>query len=175
MSAAARIWRRGRTAACLLACLAAPACDRATPDRAVLNAWLTCVECSDGELAAVETLAANVPSTVDTLRAALLQGPSAAQRGRLSQQLQATYQRLADHVAGSPLPDSLPVSQPVYVGRYLGNMVAIYQGRAALALGAIGGTRARQALTDALALPAGSFPPSVRARIQFAYDSLLGP
>lgn len=159
----------------LLAVLMGAACRPEQVDRPTVNAWLTCVECSDGELDSLRALAARAPATVDTLRTDLLQGPSAAQRGRLTQQLTTTYQRLAALGAGVPAVVPLPFSQGEFVALYLDKMVAIYRGRAAHALGAIGGVRARAVLDSALQLPTSTFPPDLLARIQFARDSLLGP
>ena len=161
--------------AALVGSLAVVGCREPPVDRAVVDAWLTCVECGDGELDSLEAMAVRAPGTVDTLRADLLQGPSALRRARLTQQLETTYQEMAASAVHLPGADSLPLSQSEFVRRYLGNAVATYQGRAAYALGAIGGVPARAALTVALQSPPGTFPPSVLAQIQFARDSLLGP
>lgn len=159
----------------LLGWVAGAACQREPVDRAVLNAWLTCVECTDGELDSVQALARRAPATVDTLQKDLLQGPSPFQRDQLTVQMQTSYQRLATYNANDPTSDSLGFSQAEFVARYLGNVVMIYQGRAAYGLGAIGGIRARQALDSALQFSPDSFPPNVWAQIHFARDSLIGP
>ncbi len=169
-------FRRGLQLALSLAGgLAATACQPPTTDRPVLDAWLTCTECSDGELDSVKAVAARLPGTIDTLREDLLHGPSATRRGRLVQQLQATYQELVTHNANNPTAAPLPFTQVEFVNRYLDGMVAIYQGRAAYALGAIGTTPARQALDSALHFPVDSFSPGVLARIHYARDRLIGP
>jgi hypothetical protein len=159
----------------LLTCLMAAGCQQPPPDRAQLDAWLTCVECVDGELDSLKAQATLHVGTVDTLREDLLHGPSAARRGKLAQQLTATYQLLVAYVASDPNADSLGFSQAQYVDNDLDNMVTIYRGRAARGLGAIGGARARAALDSALQLPQASFPPSVWAQIHYARDSLIGP
>jgi len=169
--------RRGvLLAASLAGGLASSACQRSpTTNRPALDAWLTCTECSDGELDSVRAVAARLPGTIDTLREDLLHGPSAARRARLVQQLQTTYQALVTHNANNPTGAPLPFTQVEFVNRYLDGMVAIYQGRAAYALGAIGTMPARQALDSALQFPADSFSPGVLTRIRYARDTLLGP
>jgi hypothetical protein len=161
--------------ASLLTCLVAAGCQNSNPDRAVLDAWLTCIECTDGELDSLKAQATFHASTIDTLREDLLHGPSATRRARLAQQLTATYQLLAAYVASHPNLDSLAFTQAQFVDLDLENMVTIYQGRAARGLGEIGGTHARAALDSALQLPQASFPPSVWAEIHYARDSLIGP
>ncbi len=153
-----------------LGCDGAPSTRRET-----LNNWLTCVECTEGELDSVVALASRDPSIVEALRNDLLQGPSTEARARLTAQLEATYRRTQDYVARDSTADSLPFTESAFVERYLGHTVAIYQGRAARALGVIGGRQAREALDRALQLPPNTFPPSVLAQIQFARDSLLQP
>ena len=143
--------------------LAAASCRAATSDRAILDDWFACVECTNGELDSLRNLAAQVPGTVDTLGEALLQGPSTLQRSQLAQQLQASYQLMAHYVADDPSADSLGFSQSEFVDKYLAKMVTIYQERAARGLGEIGGHRARAVLDSALQLPPSSFPPAVWA------------
>ena len=162
-------------AATLAGGLELTACQPSTTSRPVLDAWLTCIECSDGELDSVKAVAARLPGTIDTLREDLLHGPTAPRRARLVQQLQTTYQELVTHNANDPTAAPLPFTQVEFVNRYLDGMVAIYQGRAAYALGAIGTTPARQALDSALHFPVDSFSPGVLARIHNARDSLIGP
>lgn len=162
-----------RFGAALIGCLGITGCQPGT-DRAIVDAWLTCVECYDGELDSLKALATRQPVTVDTLLTDLVQGPSAARRGMLTQQLQTTYQRLEAR-ALSTGTDTLTLTQSEFVDLYLGNMVEIYQGQAATGLGEIGGVPGRKALDSALTLPQSSFPPSVLARIKFARDSIIGP
>lgn len=168
---AGRRWRWGGVL--VVVCALNAACERAGTNRTVLDNWLTCVECIDGELDSVVVLAAQRPATIDSLRDDLLNGPSVPRRARLTQQLTATHQRMTIHVAGSPAANFVSTTQTEFVDRYLGKMVALYQTRAARALAEIGGARAGAALDSALSLPANTFDSAVLARIQFVRDSLL--
>jgi hypothetical protein len=160
----------------LLALVAIPAaCRHRAVDRAVLDAWLTCVECTEGELASVQALAQNVPPTVDTLRSDLLHGVTGARLDRLRLQLEATYQLLAADRGGGGPRDSLPMSETRFVRQYLDMAVAVYRRRAAIALGAIGGPRARQSLDDALGLPPDNLDGTLREQVLFARRSLVTP
>lgn len=140
--------------------------------RPTVDHWLTCVECTGYELDSLKVLAIRLPATIDTLRADLLSGPSSYRRDRLIRQLEVTWQRMADRVARDTSRGAPAFSQSGFVRYYLGNMIEIYQGRAALALGAIGGPPAQAILDSALTLPAGTFPPGVLSRIRFARDSI---
>lgn len=140
--------------------------------RPILDSWLTCIECEDGELDRVIRLSAGLPGIIDTLRTDLFQGPSGVRRNNLIAQLDSNYRRLVDlHNRDSLIPPpSLPRDQ--FIHYYLGDLVDIYQGRAALALGAIGGRRARAILDSAISLPPNTFSPHVLRRIRFGRDSI---
>ncbi len=136
-------------AAGLSACLdAGPTAAPLTPtDRAVIDEWLGCVECSDGELDSVASLAARLPAAViDTLRADLFRGPSAARRDNVRQQLQAAYQELDALIA----PAAPPVTEQQYVERYLENLISLYRIRAGTALARIQGAAAVPRLDSAI-------------------------
>ena len=159
----------------LLGCLMFDGCRDSGTDRPTVDAWLTCIECIDDELDSLKALAVRRPGTVDTLLTDLVDGPSSARRGMLTQQLQTTYQEMMARLASDPSAGPLTLTQSEFVDLYLGNMVAIYQGRAARGLGEIGGVSATKALDSALSLPASTFDSTVVARIKFARDSIIGP
>lgn len=175
MSRAGRSRCRRAAAHGALGALLLLGCTPPGTDRDVLNAWLTCVECVDGELDSVVALAQRMPRTVDTLRRDLLSGFSPPARDRVTRQLAAAYLRMARYVASHPGADSLPFTQIEYVDLYRGKMELIYRGRSARALAKIGGPRARDALDGALGLPATGLPPDLRAQIAYARDSILAP
>jgi hypothetical protein len=141
-------------------------------ERRVADAWLTCVECSDGELDSLVARALMHPGVVDTLREDLLHGPAPARRARLVTDLKVTYQGLVASRAGDPGAPPLSLDQATYVSRYLEYLLVIYRSRAAFGLAAIGGSAAGQALDAALMLPPDSLPDEMRRRVQFARDSV---
>lgn len=151
----------------LLVSLVAIGCQPGLPvsSSAQVTAWLTCIECVDGELDSLKVLAAQHPWVVDTLISAMLRGPSSNERAHLSAELRASY----------PEGQHLRMDSIVYTQKYTEYAVASYQARAAIALATIGGTVAVQALDSAWAMPPDSFPDYVRYAIQFARDSILGP
>jgi hypothetical protein len=157
------VTRRARRCAGLLACLLVTACR--TDDSALVSAWLTCIECTDGELDTLKALVGRRPAIMDTLVAALLSGPSPARRAQIRRELLAAY----------PRRRPLPVDSNEYARVYADNAVAIYRTRAAKALAEIGGPTVRHALDSVLAFPADSLPPNVRATVQFVRDSVLAP
>ncbi len=144
---------------------------RTPPARSTVDSWLTCVECSDGEMDSLRSLASRLPSVIDTLRLDLFNGPSPARRALLTRQLVVAYARM-DSLARRETAPRLALPQAEFVRRYLGNMLEIYQGRAALGLGAIGGGAARSVLDRALSAPPGTFSPGVLRQIRFARDSI---
>lgn len=158
-----------------LGLLMAPGCREPTPTGAVPTDWLTCVECTEGELDSLKALAGRQPETVEVLRDALILGPSPATRQRLTSHLEEAYRQVAGNAMVAPpgAPPGLP--ETAFVTTYLGNMVSIYRGRAARALAEIGGSAGRDALEAALDLPLDSLGPAVRAQVRYARDSILGP
>jgi hypothetical protein len=105
-----------------------------------VRSWLECEECTDGELRHVVSLG---DEAVPTLAAALGHGPPEESQARLRKHRLATYAQLKDY-------GSVPMTEEEYVRKYAENTVALYQVRAAVALGAIGGSEARRALEGAL-------------------------
>ncbi len=115
----------------------------------LIEMWLECIECDQGELKGVATLGALVtPSLIATLKA----GPSQAKREIMRLHLKGSYKRLTEykhtHHANAPTE-----SESEYVAHYLNNYHAQYQIRAAIALAEIGGPTAKQAIEEALATP----------------------
>lgn len=159
----------------ILMCLLALACRPSAPIHPVLEAWLTCVECIDGELDSVRALAAREPATIDALRDALILGPTAHDRATIAVYLGAEYDQLTTRIDSAAPGSALPYARDAFVEHYAGNMVVTYRSRAARALGVIGGQKARVALDLALRLPADSLPPSVEWQVRHARDSVLLP
>jgi hypothetical protein len=146
-------------AAILAACPRSAALSDA--QEADVDAWLTCDECLDAELAGVVALGTDARTevaTVDRLGAALI-GPDSGQRDNLRLQFAASYRAV-------PAPRTPEIA---YVESFLANYVAVYQKRAATALGAIDTNRARDELREALARDsAGQVPlrPDVRRTVE---------
>jgi hypothetical protein len=105
-----------------------------------VKSWLECEECTDGELRHVVRLG---DEAVPGLAAALQHGPAEESLARLRKGLLATYAQLKDY-------GPVPMTEEEYVRTYTENVVALYQVRAATALGAIGGAEARRTLEKAL-------------------------
>jgi hypothetical protein len=108
--------------------------------------WFECEECEAGELSAVtEYGEAVVPILISTLN----QGPSPASRELVRRELETRYDELSSYSKEHPNVE-LASSKEEFVTIYLSNYVALYRVRAALALGAIGGKNAEEALESAL-------------------------
>lgn len=135
----------------LFAGLATSSCahrDGATHD---LVAWLDCEDCGTEELAAV---ARHGDAVVPSLAAALARGPSPARLERLRHSLDAGY----DHHAriAQDRPDLRPGwSKDRYAAFYVDAFTMAYRLRAARALAAVPGARARDALADAARITQG--------------------
>jgi hypothetical protein len=152
--------------AALAVALASPARGQTLPP-AVL-AWLECEECVDGELEAVVRLGqAALPGLVASLR----DGPPRARAEAYRRHLRKAYPMLADYARRHP-DVKVPMSEEEYVKTYLDNYTALYQVRAARALGAIGGDDSRRALEAALARPLRE---DVQWSVKKALDRLVGP
>lgn len=134
--------------------------------------WLTCEECTDGELDAVIEKGIVV---TPTLAAVLREGPSPAQREAARRALVRSYRELQEYNATVREYDpgrqdvSISMSEEAYVRMYLENYIALFRSRAAHALGVIGGPDAREALTQALNLEVRE---DVRTSIQEALASM---
>jgi len=143
-------------------------------DRVVLDRWLECVECNQGELTAV--LARGAP-VLPPLRQVLLQGPDSTKLRVVEDYLAQRAQRIQDSV---PLPPIHPpphhgqlnADAQLYVDTFLSNYTAVVERRAALALAKIGGPEAKVALQQASALNLRS---DVHDFVVYARDSLWVP
>lgn len=167
----------------LSACGGARAATVRTPadPRGVIDAWLLCEECVDGELAAVLALGSG-PGTrgaaVEQLSEGLLAGPSPARVANVRQQFLESFE--ADSAYGMTVLGVPPVTTlAAYMDHYLENFIAVFRARSAIALARIGGPRARATLDSAIAGglrdPDAPLREDVRASLMFARDSLLAP
>jgi len=128
--------------------------ERLTPEEAAqarrtISAWFECEECEEGQLEAVVKLG---PVVTPSLAATLRQGPSPAKLEELRRHLIANYRILKDYQKTHPETE-VPMNQQEYVETYLGNYIALYRSRAAIALGRIGGDEAKNALDQAMKAP----------------------
>ena len=115
----------------------------------ILLRWLECTECSHEELTSVVQL--NVLA-LPSLIASLHEGPSPASRELMRLHLVRSYKQLTEYKT-THQSFNLSMSEPEYITHYLENYSAQYQIRAAIALGAIGGAKARYALEAILLTP----------------------
>ena len=116
----------------LAACRPAP-----LPERGIVEAWLLCEECIEGELDSVVALG---DQAVPPLQRAL-KGPPGERRENMRRQAEGVY---------ALLPDTSIIIRQTYLDRYEANYVSSYQARAAVALGRIGTPKARQVVLAAL-------------------------
>ena len=156
-----------------LAVLAA-ACPLTPEERATVDTWLLCQECSDGELDSVVALAARKSQvTRDTLIEDLLRGPSPQRRANLQQQLHTTFLEVADYDSTHGVP--LPVTEPQFVQQYSDNIVATYKIRAAVAVATVGASVPGVAAALDSGTHDSTFRTDVREAIKFALDSIWRP
>ena len=120
--------------------------EQAADVRRTIVAWLECEECDAGERDSVVALGA---VAVPTLAAVLKEGPSPAKLELLRRSLADTYAKLQAY-GRTHKNAAVKLSQQQYIDLYTANYVALYQVRAAEALGAIGRPEARRALEDGL-------------------------
>jgi hypothetical protein len=116
--------------------------------QALVN-WLECEHCEHGE---VEAVTHHGQAIVPSLIAALNQGPSPATRDELGRALAERYEQLVEQSKKNPRAP-IAVTRDRFVEFYGGALDAQHRIRAAQALAAIGGERARAAL-EAAAGPA---------------------
>jgi alpha-tubulin suppressor-like RCC1 family protein len=140
------------------------ACGSSNEDRAAAANWLTCDECLAGEL---DSLLLRGNGAVPVLAQAL-GGPSPAHVAAVREQFRASYAQRADASHGRPLR----VTEEEYVRRFLGNYIATYQSRAAVALGRLETWRARRSLRSALRNEA-LYRPDVATLIRSALTDTL--
>jgi hypothetical protein len=117
--------------------MALTACHPTGAEKAVIERWLLCEECTSGELQAVVALGDHATGRLDK---ALREGPSRSDRERIRRHAQSRYAKLRTRL----------VTLASWVNHYDSSYVAHYQAHAATALGRIGTTRARQALLEAM-------------------------
>lgn len=156
------LWR-GLVATLTLPALVACANELPPGDREVIDRWLHCSECRDGERAAVRALGARA---IPALRNALHDGPPAEHRANMRAKFDAVYSSIK--VTGTGGPDTSALPRAAYVERGVANYVARYQSRAATSLGDIGGSAAEDALRDAEQAGPDAFSAEVRQSIQLA-------
>lgn len=114
-------------------------------EKALVDDWLHCTECSDGELDSVSAVGQRKPpSTISRLREDLLVGPPAARLANLRLQFDSIYSELGAFLG------PVAITRVDYVAHYVDNFVAAYESRAAIALVRIGTPDARAALLAAL-------------------------
>lgn len=139
-------------------------------ERRTLEAYLTCIEC-DAPLEMVLSLARRKrEATVDSLNAALRNGPVAHDRAGADSALARGFIR--DSAWRSQTGRDPGPSRDLYVTEGWARYANGYRVHGALGLGFIHDARAIQYLNDALALP---LPPSVRSAVLYARDSLPPP
>lgn len=130
--------------------------------------WFECEECEAGELNSVtEYGEAVVPILVSTLN----NGPSPASRELLRRELETRYNELRSYSQEHPNV-KLASTKEEFIKIYLSNFDALYRVRAAMALGAIGGKNAEEALESALK---DADREDVRSSIQQALSSIKQP
>lgn len=132
-----------------------------------MYSYLECIECVDGELAAVGALR---DTAVPVLGQALIAGPPVERVEHLRQHLDSMYLLVQDDIAQSGETEDLP-DRNASVGVALGNYEATYRARAALALGRIRTPDSRRLLDSAFRLDsAGAWPkrPEVTTQIRGA-------
>lgn len=101
-----------------------------------VDRWLLCEECTEGELDSVLAIGERAVGRLEDA----LRGPPSDRLANMRMQAEAMYGRTSPGGI-----DSLK-----YVEHYVGNYIATYQSRAAIALDSINTPRARAALLDAL-------------------------
>jgi hypothetical protein len=143
----------------LVFCFSAPKCQKSgTPSlppaqaaqarRAIVN-YFECEECTAGEAEAVVKLGRDA---LPTLAATLVEGPPQTKLEVYRRQLTARYRELKEYEQTHPGAKA-PGTEDRFVKAYLDSYVALYQVRAAAALGAIGGPESRRALEEAFQKP----------------------
>ena len=128
-------------------------------------AWLDCVECTPAQLSAVM---AQKDTVVPELSGILLNGPPPQRLQAQRAYLEKRWQTLKDYERLHP-DQKVPYNEQDYVQLYSRKFVLLNRTRAAVALGAIGTPAAKNALTQAKALP--DLPDDLRRAINGALGS----
>lgn len=161
-----------RLVALIVAALAV-SCAAFTPsltptEQSLVSWWLECFEC-DRALDSLRILGQRSPAaTVDSLNAALLNGPSRARLIAVEDALNFSYTRDSSH-AQRVAQRVLTITRAKYVSQNLGRFSDGYRARAAVGMGWIHTASAVQYLNAARRIP---FPTSVHHAIVYATDSL---
>jgi hypothetical protein len=137
------------------------------PIRPEVIAWLDCVECG----AELKRIASRGDQVVPDLRAVLLNGPAKDRLDRQKQHLKKTYRALKEYERQHP-QQKVPISEGEYVQLYGQKYILLNRARAASALGAIGTSSAKAALTEALK---SNPPPELRRDVEVALKPALKP
>jgi hypothetical protein len=118
-------------------------------NRSPVVAWLDCVECTPAQLQAVVALGdAAVPELTRTLAA----GPAQDRLDPQQKHIEASYAAMKEYER-QHADSRVPFTQQEYVLLYVRKFVLLNRMRSATALGAIGTTAAKTALTSALGQP----------------------
>lgn len=159
-----------RTVRICVVTLALTACaNLSTQEIARIDGWLECTECLEGQLDSVVAIGRGA---VSLLGEYVRNGPPADRLRQFRARADSLHRSLVAYDSAHGLsapPATTPVNR---TDRYAANYVALYRVRSARALSRLGGSQARQALDDALAL---QLPPHVRALVQLARDSVRMP
>jgi hypothetical protein len=170
--------RRARAAVAVLLLMPLAAC-LTRREHGLVDAWLHCIECSDGESDSLRALGQRKEwALARRLRKDLLAGPSSQRRHNMQEQFRSTWH--AVRVYASHHPDdhlsALQVDEADYVRAYLDNYLALYRVRAGVGLARAVGGRAIPALTAALqgelATPGDTLREDVKAALDFDRDSI---
>ena len=140
-------------------------CGLTENDEAVVEQWLRCVECSDGELAALRALHARRPRhTTSALRAALVAGPQDTALARA--QFERAFDRIVAGDSGFLQSGRPAANKKDYVQRYLDAYELTTRLRAASALAVLDGVAAIPILQQA----ANDSFPGDSAQLRFLID-----
>ena len=168
-SPAARWLLRALALAAASAAATCSQCRLAPTEDAVVDRWLECEECSDGELQAVLALGSHKRwATVSRLATDLLHGPDAPRAAHFEHRLFQAHASdslyAAVHMVLRPVPSWIAYRQ-----EFADNFEATDRIRAAIAVAKVGGWYARWQLRRAAALPLRA---DVHGYVVFARDSL---
>lgn len=145
-------------------------CGFTQTDVAVVEQWLRCVECSDGELAALTALHARRPGrTTSALRTALVAGPQDTALARA--QFERAFDRIVAADSGFLQSGRPAANKQEYVQHYLDAYELTTRLRAASALAVLDGVAAIPILQQAAS---DSFPAD-SAQLRFLIDSVAKP
>lgn len=168
--------RSGARAIVLLVAGLSSACALTLRERGLVDAWLGCTECVEGQLDSVIALSRQGhkhSALVGLLRDMALTTPDTA---RIAAELAHAFQQ--DSVYAARLSGIAPSGWPTraqWVNRHLRGAVVSLQARALVGLGAIRTRPALAALDSACVVLRDSLAVRAALRARFAYDSLSVP